>query len=174
MPPASYLHECLSYNPDSGEVVWRKRPSDHFESAVRHAQWNTRYAGKTAGARRKNGHIHIAIDDRLYLAHRVIWKMMTGEEPARTIDHEDRNKINNRWKNLRKATHSDQGWNRTAPKNNTTGHRGVSFRPSGRFRSYVSINGKQHTIGTFNTVEEANQARRAIAMKIAGDFYCED
>ena len=34
------------------------------------------------------------------LAHRVIWKLMTGEEPKGVIDHINNNPSDNRWENL--------------------------------------------------------------------------
>lgn len=36
------------------------------------------------------GHMQSRIDGVLYLAHRIIWKMMTGKDPDRLVDHRDR------------------------------------------------------------------------------------
>jgi hypothetical protein len=99
--------------------------------------------------------------------------MMTGDEPPETIDHKDTNKANDRWSNLRAATPSGQNWNSGLQSNNTTGRRGVSRSRRGKYRSYITLGGKQKWIGVFDTVDEAGKAHDAAAREIAGEFYRE-
>lgn len=170
LPPTSYLHECLSYDPDSGILTWRRRPAAHFASAGICTQWNSSHAGKKAGTASHATHIVVSIDKSRYLCHRVIWKMMTGNDPIKVIDHEDRNGKNNLWTNLREATQSQNLWNAKNFVNNTSGFRGVNKHAKGRFRAQVS----HRYLGLFDTAEEAAEARRNAVKQIAGEFYRED
>ncbi|WP_308748361.1 AP2 domain-containing protein [uncultured Anaerococcus sp.] len=47
-------------------------------------------------------------------------------------------------------------------KNNTSGYTGVSYdKRSGKYRAYLTLNGKQISLGSYNTAEEAYKARLA-------------
>ena len=86
------------------------------------------------------------------------WALSTGYYKTLTIDRIDNNKSyspdNCRW-----VTHTEQRLNTRLRKDNTTGYTGISMRPSGRYVSIVFLNGKKHTIGTFNKVKDAVIAR---------------
>lgn len=45
-------------------------------------------------------------------------------------------------------------------KNNKTGYKGVSKMKNGRYRAYIFLRGKQKHLGSFDTAEEANEARK--------------
>jgi len=79
----------------------------------------------------------------------------------RIVDHINRNKLNNHIENLRWATHSQNGMNRTAPKNNTTGQSGVRYiKKSDKWEVTISINKKEKYIGRYSTFEEAVKVRK--------------
>lgn len=42
---------------------------------------------------------------------------------------------------------------------NKTGYKGIELRSSGRYQASAYKNGKKYTVGTFDTVSEANSAR---------------
>ena len=91
LPPVEYLRECFAYDRQTGKLFWRKRPRKHFSRNKDFLRWNGLFAGAEAcSARMKSGHIRLTLDKRQYLAHRVIWKLVTGKDPKRLIDHEDR------------------------------------------------------------------------------------
>jgi hypothetical protein len=96
---------------------------------------------------------------------------MTGEEPLGDLDHKDRNGINNKWANLRLASRREAVWNRQLPRS-INPHRGVFPTSKGRWRARIRINGIQHHLGTFSTVEEAAAAYEAAARRLHGEFYC--
>jgi hypothetical protein len=50
--------------------------------------WNPANSGARAGCEITSGYRHISIDGITYKEHRVIWTMITGEEPPPVIDHE--------------------------------------------------------------------------------------
>ena len=84
----------------------------------------------------------------------------------RCVDHIDRNKLNNNINNLRFATDSENQFNKSKLKRNTSGYVGVSFdKQKRKWKSYCSINGKLKHLGLFETAEEANVTRQE-AIKI--------
>lgn len=169
-PPIEYLNQCVSYCEDTGVIRWLLRPLDHFQSEREWKRWNSRYAGKVAGLIDRRGYRRIKIDCHRYKAHRLIWKLMTGDDPRETIDHVDGVTGNNSWNNLRKATQQQQTFNSHIRKDNPTGHRGVDRRGK-KWRAYIKLNGVRHELGRFNSVDGAAAAYEAAARKFHGEFY---
>ena len=58
--------------------------------------------------------------------------------------------------------------NNTLPKNNTTGVRGVYIRENGKYRAQIKYKGKTYNLGTFETLEQAKEARKIAEQKIWG------
>lgn len=171
LPSRAILQSLLQYDPATGELSWRYREIDQEKPLSGQKSFNNRFAGKPAGwVMPKSGYVRLLLKGRRYLAHRVIWKMMTGEEPEQ-VDHENGDRLDNRWENLRAADNSINMRNQRIPKNNTSGHMGVKFNEnpnqaktySGgkRWEAVISINGKQKRIGRYHTKEEAVAARKA-------------
>ena len=102
------LKELLHYAPDTGGFLWRKGRSNVV-------------AGTRAGTPDKDGYVIIRIDKRHYRAHRLAWFYVIGVWPRAIIDHINRNPFDNRFCNLREATHSQNQHNRSMQANNTTG-----------------------------------------------------
>lgn len=86
------------------------------------------------------------------------------------VDHEDGDGLNNRRKNLRLASKSQNTANRFREQSNATGYRGIRRLPSGRYQAYVTHQGRHIALGTFDTPEEAHQAYRLGAVKYHGEF----
>lgn len=61
----------------------------------------------------KDGYYVVKLDGHVYLAHRIIFFMETGRWAEPTVDHEDRDRLNNRWSNLREASFLLQTANRS-------------------------------------------------------------
>jgi hypothetical protein len=94
----------------------------------------------------------------IYL-HRAIMNAPAGVE----VDHINRNPLDNRRKNLRFATRTENAQNRsnTVP-NSRTGVRGVTQeKRSGRFLAQVFRNRKRIYVGSYLTLEEATAAATA-------------
>jgi hypothetical protein len=162
---AERLRELLHYDYETGVFTWRRRTHTFRLS------FNTRLAGHGAGRWDKFGYGRIGIDYSEYLIHRLAWLYMTGEWPAACIDHIDCNPANNKWSNLRQATVSQNGWNQRLHSKNTSGFKGVSFhKSSGRYRADIQLNGKQMSIGAFNTPEEAHKAYCEAALEHYGEY----
>ncbi len=74
-----------------------------------------------------------------------------------TIDHINRNKLDNTRENLRVATSSEQAINRGMPKNNTLGYKGISFIKN-VWRAQIQRGGKRRHLGSFASKEAAYAA----------------
>jgi hypothetical protein len=67
-----------------------------------------------------------------YLASRVIYYLHHRVDPgAMTVDHIDRNTLNNNVANLALATWREQGFNQKRRRDNNSGARGVSWSKNG-------------------------------------------
>ena len=124
--------------------------------------------------KKDRGYIYLEVDGKPYMAHRLAWFYMTGIMPGKQIDHINRNKIDNRFENLREATH---GQNRANSKNNNpNGLKGVRRLPWMKdgtkcWQAKITHEKKQIYLGCFHTKEEAHQAYCKAAKKLHGDFF---
>ena len=91
------------------------------------------------------------------------------------VDHINGNKLDNRAKNLRVATHSQNGCNRGKQKNNTSGFKGVSWDDSNKaWRAQISVTKKQIYLGCYQCPKEAHDVYLAAAQKYHGEFSFEN
>ncbi len=159
---AERLRELLSYDPETGIFRWRD-PS-------RRKRGNP---DGTAGCLYKGGWLRIQVDEGNYAAASLAWLYMTGEWPAQQVDHEDLNRSNNRWRNLRPATPSQNCANRGISSSNTSGAKGVSWEPRiKKWRALLQPRGqKKIHLGYFTSVEEAKAAYDKAALERYGDFF---
>lgn len=118
--------------------------------------------GEIAGCvRPDNGYITIGIDGRHYFAHRLAWFYEHGRWPEHHIDHINGVKADNRIANLRDVAAGVNLQNRRTPSSANKSSRllGVSFcRRTGRWRSCIRVDGRQKSLGYFDT-EDAAHAR---------------
>lgn len=145
------LKTILSYDPKTGLFV-------------RLAGQNV---GQVAGSRNpNNGNVQIRVSGRLYLAHRLAYLYMTGEWPKDEIDHDDGNRSNNCWRNLRPATHAENHQNEKRRTDNKTGCSGVHRREDGLYEARVNVNLERHVLGFFENLSEAVAARIAAKARL--------
>lgn len=160
LPPQKDLLELLRYESETGLLYWRPRALSWFASKCQWRRWNTRYAGVEAfTATDTPGYRTGSICGRLYRAHRIIWKMQTGTDPSADIDHEDHNRQNNRWGNLRPATRAQNCQNQKMRCTNTSGIIGVHQDRHGKWRAQIMRDGKNCQLGLFGTREAAAAVR---------------
>mgnify|MGYP001600190637 CR=1 FL=1 len=120
--------------------------------------------------RTRRGYLVVSIGRTQIAVATIIWAMMTGEYSKKTIDHEDLDPSNNRWRNLREANQAQQQANRRLFKNNKSGYRGVYLHPSGRYEAYVRFDKKTHYLGTFDSPKEAAKVVQEIRETRWGKF----
>lgn len=164
IPSQEYLRSILDYDPRTGILRWKQRPDVPAET-------NKRWAGKITGSPDAYGYLRVNIHDSFYLAHRLIWVWMTGDQIAADIDHRDRDKSNNRWKNLRESSRSQNHANRAIGSKNTSGFKGVSlFRRDDTWRAQIQVNGENIHLGYYRTPEMAHKIYCKAAKKYFGEF----
>lgn len=159
LPSQAYLKKHLDYDLDTGLFRWKTTP----KAAIK--------VGDIAGTKKQ--YIVIGIDGSKYLAHRLAWMYVTGEDPGQSdIDHDDTNKHNNAFSNLRLASKSQNQWNKRVSTNNKLGLKGV-YKQGNSYRAAIWKNGKKYGLGSHKTAEEAYQAYCDAATKLHGEFSFE-
>jgi len=140
------LKELLHYDPDTGIFINLTQRG--------HAK-----IGAVAGSKYSNGYIHIQINRKRYLAHRLAWLYAYEEFPAKSLDHINEVKDDNRIINLRVATHQENLHNVSSPQtNNTSGFLGVGWhKQRKKWYAEIRLNGRKKHLGLFNTAEEASE-----------------
>ena len=128
--------------------------------------WNTKdnfrkKNGSILGTERPDGYLSANIDKKMYLVHRLVWLMHNGKFPDGMIDHIDGDKTNNTISNLRVVSPETSNRNMPTPKDNTSGHIGVSWSVHADMW-LARINHKRKTInlGYFKDFEDAVSARK--------------
>ena len=174
LPDQDVLLQLLDYNPQTGKLTWKPRGVEMFpaktpaRSRALCALWNERYAGFEAFTCVVDGYRTGAIGGINYKAHRVIWKMQTGEDAA-WIDHENGGRGNNRWRNLRNVTQSQNAKNRKIPKNNRSGVIGICRWAHNGHVYWAVTTPKKKSDTYFKCFGQAVVARKAV--EITHDFH---
>lgn len=116
---------------------------DHADRHLAAHRWSRTAAGY---ARRR-------VDGRTVLMHREVMGMTRGDEL--TVDHINRDRLDNRRANLRLATQAENAQNQGS-RGGSSQHRGVSLcRRSGRWVAHTSLGGTYRFLGRFDTEQEA-------------------
>lgn len=158
MPDLNVLDEFFSYDSRAGEIRINK-------------QYGHTLVGGIAGYLNKDGYRQIFFNGKIYLAHRIAWKLHYREEPEFDIDHIDGNRSNISIVNLRRASPAQNNWNRKLTSKSTTGIKGVcwSTKPA-KWRVVIYCNDKANFIGHFDDFGEACDAANAARIRFHGVF----
>lgn len=169
----SQARALLDYDSLTGIFTWKRRKlRKGFERIDK--GWNTRFAGKLVAPRvHKHGHRQIGLHCHNYMAHRLAWMIHYGKVPSRHLDHINGDPQDNRIANLRLATQSENMRNSCRRKDNTSGVRGVSWdKKSQKWYAYINTGGygSMVSLGHFNNIEDAANARKIAEIKYFGEF----
>lgn len=154
---AGRLRDLLDYDIESGEFIWRVTRN-----------WRTP-AGSRAGNLRSDGYRRIKVDGVLIMENRAAWLWMTGEWPKHQVDHDNLDKSDNRWSNLRDATPTQNSANSPKRSTNRSGYKGV-FHHRGRWEAKLHRDGHGVYLGRFDTPELAHAAYIIAATECHGNF----
>jgi hypothetical protein len=147
MPVVEILREKYSYDPDTGVVLHK-------------------LTSKPVAGRCKRGYGRVRVDGKYYRLHRVIWVIMTGEDPGeQLVDHINGNPRDNTWSNLRLATKQEnqqnrRGWGITRDKR----------RISKPWRAQIRHEGRLEMLGTFACPLMARMTYIDRSREIRGEF----
>lgn len=150
------LREAILYDPEAGL----------FTSRINRGRVSP---GQPLGCLDHRDHRLIRIDGRLYRANRLAWLYMTGAWPVMDVDHINGDPSDDRWRNLRLATASQNIANSKISKNNTSGFKGVVKTEWG-WRAEITHHRKKKHLGMFKTPEEAHGAYLMAAKHLFGEF----
>jgi len=149
----------FDYNQTTGHLFWKND-----------AALNGKMAGLRAGSTYADGYRYIRLNGGRHLEHRIVWLLAYGALPSQ-IDHANMNRSDNRLCNLRAATNGENGMNKAAQSNNTTGFKGVTFHKGmGKFQAKISRNKKRTLLGYFSDPQSAHAAYTKAAGEIHGEF----
>lgn len=187
MPAKEWLDELFEYRPKEG-LFWKLRPQTHFQFEVDWYIWNKRFAHKQAGSRnerKRNGTkrrdhsrvqcpTHFGGPLKTFSVHRIAFAMMGVEVPAgKIIDHWDEDPWNNKWDNLRVATHTENGQNHSGwrkRKNNLPKGVYIDERRKNPYYSMLKI-GDKYKRGIYRaTIQEALDDYTQTAQVVHGEF----
>lgn len=165
LPSQERLKMLLSYDAPTGLLFWNSRDLSTFqETGTRPASflwkhWQSKMAGKPAGTE-QGDYFRCCIDYKNYLAHRVIWKIVYGNDPEQ-IDHISGNAKDNRIENLRDVSHQVNAKNRKLYESNKTGVSGISYHERDKvWQVRIGVGeGKELHLGNFKEWGEAFVAR---------------
>lgn len=167
LPDQSLLLKLLRYEPDTGRLLWRERDVAMFTRNQSARAWNKRCAHKQAGCPHGAGYITVRLLGCQYLAHRIIWKMVTGEEPA-ILDHINGIRSDNRFANLRPVNHAENARNAALQSKSKSGCHGVVWlEHRGLWLSQIrELDGSYRYLGVFEDVSEAVRVRKAAERRL--------
>ena len=152
--------DLFDYNPFDGLMRWRKRVSNIS-------------AGSVAGCLAPDGYIKIRVDGVLYQSARLIWFYMTGKWPVDEVDHKNRVRTDDRWENLREASHAQNMTNQNKMVSKISGVRGVRWRAkSKKWEARIKIAGRERSLGLYTDFDRACEVRRVAAIAAFGEFAC--
>lgn len=136
LPTQKRLKELFDYDPLTGE--WRRKSN-----------------GRISQPCASHKYVLCNVDGVKYIVSRLIWVWVKGSlEAEEFIDHDNLNKVDNRWKNLKKLSWGDNQRN-THAKNKTGLPKHVYPARNGKFTAVIRI-------GTYRTVGEAENAVRHV------------
>ena len=152
----SVVKELFEYNKDTGVITWKKRLSRNTQ------------IGKPAGSKRKDKQglvIRFTHEGKKYEIQgaRVAWFLQTNTDPEdKCIDHINGDRNDNRFQNLRLATHRENTWNRQ-------GVRGY-WRNRNSWRVDIRWDGVTLACGSFKTEEEASAFYKEKVLELREEF----
>lgn len=169
LPDIEFLRECFYIKDNT--LYWNERPAKHFNSERSRKVFTTRFPHTPAGYLHKNnGYIEVRLDGKLYKAHRIIYKLLTGVEPVGIVDHVDGDVYNNSLANLRLASPKENARNSKKSRNGRSSvFKGVIYN-KGRWISSVT-NDDMPNVLYFDTELEAALDYHKRAAELFGDFY---
>ena len=155
------LKELLDYEPSTGVFRWKVSRRGCGGKVKPGAP-----AGHVTGF---PGYVHMKVDGLCCKAHRLAFLFMEGYWPKQDVDHINGDKADNRWRNLRECSRSENAANTSAKRFNSSGFKGVS--PHGnRWKAQIRAHGVTRYLGLFATPEEASMVYEKAAKAAYGQF----
>lgn len=159
IPSQDFLLSRFHYCPETGVVIYIRNIKQ-------------RKVGEQVGFISDAGYWAVKINHSRFMVHRLIWRMVTGEDPGELeVDHINNTREDNRWGNLRLAVRDSNQQNALIRKDNTSGVKGVCWHKLiGMWQARVMINTKRISLGYFHSIAEAETAIRELRKELHKEF----
>lgn len=150
---------------DSGNLIWKVKPSKGIR------------IGAVAGTKDStvDDYKKVKISGYDYSLHRVIYLWHHGDCPP-LVDHENRNKKDNRIENLRPGSISQNAWNVPLSDRGKIPHKGITYRPEKKkpWICELRAGGKRVVHTSCSTLEEARAIIKEARRVYHGKYACFD
>lgn len=101
-------------------------------------------------------------------------QFLLGKKDGFVIDHKNHNTIDNRRKNLRMVTLSENAMNQKIKSNNTSGAKGVRWhKATQKWQVGIGVGKKQIYLGVYENFEDAVKVRKDAEIKYFGEYGLE-
>lgn len=163
IPSHARLHDLFEYR--NG---WLYYKNDLCDKKGR----KTKIAKSTkAGGIHPLGYIKMRVDGKMYMAHRIIFKMFNKDYEGATLDHINNNPSDNRIENLRLATREENNRNAVLRKDNKSGVKGVYWNPRDKYwTAAISYNKQRKVLGNFKDLSLAKEFIELVREMVHGKF----
>jgi len=128
---------------------------------------------------KKNGYLEVQLSKlnksyHKYIHRLVIDTFLDNNDNKKCVDHINGNKIDNNLKNLRWATHKQNGQNSKIRKDNTSSVKGVCFNKyHNKWHARIKIDGISIHLGYYDNLEDAKEVRIKAAKAAFKEFLNE-
>jgi hypothetical protein len=148
----SALKKFADYEPETGKFICINTGKGR----------SVAIGGELGHISKTNGYRYIIINGLRFSCHALAYLWMIGDWHVDQLDHINHCCTDNRWDNLQVSTAQRNQFNRVR-------QGGVGFhKASGKYRAYITVNGKAQHLGLFFTKEEAQKAYNAAYIKVVG------
>lgn len=142
-----------------GDTVYVQLPNSKMEMLCDYEDWKN--LRKFHWTKAKNGYAKTAFKENNKIVNRLFHVLVMGKEDGKVVDHINRNKLDNRKKNLRLVPYQINVINSGMLSTNTSGTKGVSWLACrNRWKAYIWVNNKEKYLGVYKTKDEAIKARK--------------
>lgn len=134
------------------------------------SKYNKDLINSQVGCLLSSGYYQVKFKYKKYYVHRIIYSLYNKVDldTSLSIDHIDRDKSNNSPTNLRLITQTQNMWNSSKPKNNTSGFVNIQ---NTKYGWRVKIRTKNNTIEkTFILLDDAIEFRNSTVFSIRGTY----
>ena len=158
-PPLEVLDRLFSYDKETG-VLTRRFSANGLKE------------GEMAGSLSLQNYFVVRVAGKSYQVSRIAWSLGHREDPwPYMIDHINRIRTDNRLRNLRLVSRQQNQMNSSLRKNNTSGAKGVSWKP--KIKSWavrVTHKGVEHHGGYHKSFEVAVEVAKTLRKVLHGSY----